>query len=152
MIWAECSLFSCSFLFARWIFNTEEIDLPLQARFNSDLCKAFLLAFCLSSRVFNSTGLDWLGLEDKKSSALWSEFFLQRLFLIKGRWFITFLVEVTPFPVTQTCISLGKTNVLKVERLIPFFANRNNYSNWIIFYKELLLLIALCVDLLNEYI
>ena len=98
MIWAECSLFSCSFLFARWIFNTEEIDLPLQAIFNSDLCKAFLLAFCLSSRVFNSAGLDWLGLEDKKSSALCREFFLHRLFLIKGRWFIAFLSTGDPVP------------------------------------------------------
>jgi hypothetical protein len=73
VIWAECSLFACSLLFARWLFNSEEIDRPLAARFNSDSCNAFLLAFCLSSRIFNSDGLDWLGLEDKKISALWSE-------------------------------------------------------------------------------
>ena len=90
LIWAKWSLFACSLLFARWLFKSEEIDLPLEARFNSDSCKAFLLAFCLSNRIFNSDGLEWLGLEDRKSSASWSDFFLQRLFLIKGRWFITF--------------------------------------------------------------
>ena len=98
VIWAECSLFACSLLFARWLFNSEEMDRPLAARFNSDSCKAFLLAFCFSNRIFNSEGLEWLGLEDKKSSALCSEFFLQRLFLIKGRWFITSLSRGNPVP------------------------------------------------------
>ena len=98
VIWAECNLFACSLLFAKWIFNSEELELPLEARFNSDWCNAFLLAFFLSKRIFNSDELEWLGLEDKKSSALWSEFFLQRLFLIKGRWFITFLSRGNPVP------------------------------------------------------
>ena len=90
LIWAECNLFACSLLFAKWLFKSEEIELPLEARLNSDWCNAFLLAFFSSKRIFNSDELEWLGLEDKKSSALWSEFFLQRPFLIKGRWFITF--------------------------------------------------------------
>ena len=91
VIWAKCSLLACSLLLARWLFNSEEIDLPLEARFNSETCITFFLACCLSKRLFSSEGLEWLGLEDKNSSALWSEFFLQRLFLIKGRWFITLL-------------------------------------------------------------
>ena len=98
VIWAECNLFACSLLFAKWIFNSEELELPLEARFNSDWCNAFLLAFFLSKRIFNSDELEWLGLEDKKSSALWSEFFLQRLFLIKGRWFIMLLGRGNPVP------------------------------------------------------
>ena len=98
VIWAECSLLACSLLLARWLFNSEEIDLPFEARFNSDVCIAFFLACCLSKRLFSSEGLEWLGLEDKNSSALWSEFFLQRLFFIKGRWFITFLSRGNPVP------------------------------------------------------
>jgi len=98
LIWAECSLFACSLLLARWLFKSVEIDLPLEARFNSELCKAFLFCLCLSNRIFNSDGLEWLGLEVKKSSALWSEFFLQRLFLIRGRWFITFISRGNPVP------------------------------------------------------
>ncbi len=98
MIWVECSLFSWSLFFAKWLFNWEEKDLPLEARFNSDWCIAFLLSFCLSNRIFNSVELEWLGLEDKNNSALWSEFFLQMLFLIKGRWFITFLRKGNPVP------------------------------------------------------
>ena len=97
-IWAEWSLFACSLLFARWLFNSEEIELPLEARFNSDWCNAFLFAFFLSNRIFNSDGLVWLGLEDKNSSASCSEFFLQRPFLIKGRWFITFQSRGNPVP------------------------------------------------------
>ena len=98
VICAECSFFICSLLFARWIFNKEALELLLVARFNSDRCKAFLLAFCLSSRIFNSVGLELLGLDAKNNSALWIEFFLQRLFLIKGRWFITFLSRGNPVP------------------------------------------------------
>ena len=98
MICAEWSLFSCSRFFAKWLFNWEELDLLLEARFNSDWCIAFLLDFCLSNRIFNSVGFEWLGLEDKNNSALWSEFFLQILFLIKGRWFITFLSRGNPVP------------------------------------------------------
>ena len=98
MICAEWSLFSCSRFFAKWLFSWDELELPLEARFNSDWCIAFLLAFCLSNLIFNSVGLEWLGLEDKNNSALWSEFFLQILFLIKGRWFITFLSRGNPVP------------------------------------------------------
>ena len=98
VICAKWSLFSCSLFFAKWLFNWEELELPLAARFNSDWCIAFLLAFCLSNRIFNSVGLEWLGLEDKNNSALWSEFFLQRFFLIKGRWFITFFSRGNPVP------------------------------------------------------
>ena len=98
LIWAECNLFACSLLFARWLFSSEEIDLPFEARFNSDSCNAFLFAFFLSNRMFNSDGLEWLGLEDKKSSALCSEFFLQRPFLIKVRLFITFFRRGNPVP------------------------------------------------------
>ena len=84
-ICAECNLFSCSLFFARWLFNCVELELHLAARFNSDWCIASFLVFCLRNRIFNSVGLEWLGLEDKNNSALWSEFFLQRFFLIKGR-------------------------------------------------------------------
>ena len=97
-ICAECSFFSCSFLFAKWLFNSEEIELLLDAIFNSDWCNAFLFSFCLSKRIFNSAGLEWLGLDAKNNSALWSECFLQRLFLIKGRWFITFHSRGNPVP------------------------------------------------------
>ena len=85
MICAECNLSSRSFFLAKWLFKLEELVLHLEARFNSDKCIAFLFAFCLSSRIFNSVELEWLGLEDRNNSALWSEVFLQRLFLIKGR-------------------------------------------------------------------
>ena len=98
MICAEWSRFSCSRFFAKWLFSWEELELALEARFNSDWCIAFLLDFCLSNRIFNSVGLEWHGLEDKNNSALWSEFFLQMLFLIKGRWFITFLSRGNPVP------------------------------------------------------
>ncbi len=98
LICAECNLFSCSLFLARWLFSFEELELPLAARFNSAWCIAFLFAFCFSNRIFNSVGLEWLGLEDKNNSALWSDFFLQRLFLIKGRWFITFLSRGNPVP------------------------------------------------------
>ena len=98
LICAEWSFFSCSFLFAKWLFNIEDLELLFTAIFNSDWCNAFLLAFCLSKRIFNSVELEWLGLDAKNNSALWSEFFLQRLFLIKGRWFITFLSRGNPVP------------------------------------------------------
>ena len=98
MIWAESSLFSCSLFWAKWLFSWKEIDLPLEARFNSDWCISFLWAFCLSNRIFNSIGLVWLGLEERNNSALWSEFFLQMLFLIKRSWFITFLSRGNPVP------------------------------------------------------
>jgi hypothetical protein len=98
MIWAECSLFSCSFFWAKWLFSWKEIDLPLEARFNSDWCISFLWIFCLSNRIFNSIGLVLLGLEERNNSALWSEFFLQMLFLIKRSWFITFLSRGNPVP------------------------------------------------------
>ena len=98
IICAECNLSSRSFFLAKWLFKLEELVLHLEARFNSDWCIAFLFAFCLSNRIFNSVGLEWLGLEDKNNSALWSEFFLQMLFLIKGRWFITFLSRGNPVP------------------------------------------------------
>ena len=96
LCWVQSSL--TLFFLAKWLFKLEELVLHLEARFNSDWCIAFLLAFCLSSRIFNSVGIEWLGLEDKNNSALWSEFFLQRLFLIKGRWFITFLGRGNPVP------------------------------------------------------
>ena len=85
VICAECNLFSCSLFFAKWLFNFVELELHLEARFNSDWCIALSLVFCLRNRIFSSLGLEWLGLEDKNNSALWSEFFLQRVFLIKGR-------------------------------------------------------------------
>ena len=96
--WAEWSLFSCSRFFAKWLFSFIELVVPLEARFNSDWCIAFLLYFCLRYRIFNSFGLEWVGLEDKNNSALRSEFFLEMLFLIKGRWFITFLRTGNPVP------------------------------------------------------
>ena len=98
MICAECNLCSRSFFLAKWLFKLEELVLHLEARFNSDWCIAFLFAFCSSSRIFNSVELEWLGLEDRNNSALWSEVFLQRLFLIKGRWFIKFLGRGNPVP------------------------------------------------------
>ena len=98
MICAERNLFSCSFFLAKWLFKLKELVLHFEARFNSDWCIAFLFAFCSSSRIFNSVELEWLGLEDRNNSALWSEVFLQRLFLIKGRWFITFLGRGNPVP------------------------------------------------------
>ena len=98
IIWAECSLFSWSLFWAKWLFSLEEIDLPLEARCNSDWCITFILTFCLSNRIFNSIGLVWLGLEERNNSALWSEFFLQMLFLIKRSWFITFLSRGNPVP------------------------------------------------------
>ena len=98
MICAECNLFSCSLFFARWLFNFVELELHLEARFNSDWCIALSLVFCLRNRIFSSLGLEWLGLEDKNNSALCSEFFLQRVFLIKGRWFITFVSIGNPVP------------------------------------------------------
>ena len=85
IICAACSLCECSLLLAKWLFSFEELDLPLEARFSSDWCIAFFLAFCLSNRIFNSVEFEKLGLEDKNNLALWSEFFLQRSFLIKGR-------------------------------------------------------------------
>ena len=97
-IWAECNLFSCSLFFAKWLFSFVELELPLEARFNSDWCIAFVFAFCLSSRMFNSVGLEWLGLEEKNNSAFWSEFFLLAFFLIKERWFITLLSRGNPVP------------------------------------------------------
>ena len=121
MIWAECSLFSWSLFFAKWLFSWEEIDLALQARFNSDWCIAFLLAFCLSNRIFNSVGLEWLGLEDKNNSALWSEFFLQMLFLIKGRWFITFLSRGNPVPCCPNMHfpeEIERTNIVSVYTIL----------------------------------
>ena len=114
IICAECNLFSCSLFLARWLFRFEELVLLLEVRLKSAWCIAFLLAFCLSNRIFNSVALEWLGLEEKNNSALCIEFFLQRLFRIKGRWFITFSAEATPFPVAQTCISLRKSNVSKL--------------------------------------
>ena len=98
VICAKCSFLFRSFRLAKWLFNRDALELLLAARFNSDWCNAFLLAFCLSKWIFNSAGLEWLGLDAKNSSALWSEFFLQRLFLIKGRWFITFLSRGNPVP------------------------------------------------------
>ena len=98
VICAKCSFLICSFLFAKWLFNSEALELLLAARFNSDWCNAFLLALCLSNRIFNSAGLEWLGLDAKNKSALCNDFFLQRLFLIKGRWFITFLSRGNPVP------------------------------------------------------
>ena len=97
-IWAMCNLFSCSLFLAKWLFSFVELELPLQARLSSDGCIAFFFAFCLSNRIFNSAGLEWLGLEDKNNSAFWSEFFFQRCFLIKGRWFITVLSRGNPVP------------------------------------------------------
>lgn len=98
VICAECSLWAWALFFANWLFSSVELDLLLEARFNSHWCIAFLLAFCLSNRMFNSIGLEWLGLEDKNNSALWSEIFLQRFFLIKGRWFMAFLSRGNPVP------------------------------------------------------
>ena len=63
----------------------EEIDKSLEARFNSDWCIAFLLAFSLENLLLRSAGLELHGLDDKNSSAARSEFFLQRLFRINGR-------------------------------------------------------------------
>ena len=97
-ICAECNLFSCIFFLAKWLFRFVELVDPFEARFISEWCVAFLLALCLSNRIFNSVELEWLGLEEKNKSALWSKFFLQRLFLIKGRWFITFLSRGNPVP------------------------------------------------------
>ena len=91
-------IFFHALFFARWLFKFVELELHLEARFNSDWCVALFLVFCLRNRIFNSLGLEWLGLEDKNNSALWSEFFLQRFFLIKGRWFITFISRGNPVP------------------------------------------------------
>tara|TARA_Y100001968_G_scaffold160729_1_gene146998 strand:- start:492 stop:686 length:195 start_codon:yes stop_codon:yes gene_type:complete len=63
----------------------EAHDKSLEARFNSAWCIAFFLAFSLENLLFNSAGLELQGLDDKKSSAARREFFLQRLFLIRGR-------------------------------------------------------------------
>ena len=46
---------------------------------------AFFLAFSLENLLFNSAGLELQGLDEIKSSAARSEFFLQRLFLMRGR-------------------------------------------------------------------
>ena len=59
VICAECNLSSRSFFLAKWLFKLEELVLHLEARFNSDWCIAFLFAFCLSSRIFNSVELEW---------------------------------------------------------------------------------------------
>ena len=98
IICAECNLSSRSLFLAIWLFKLEELVLNLEARFNSDWCIAILFDFCLSSRIFNSVELEWLGLEDRNNSALWSKVFLQRLFLIKGRWFNMFLDRGNPVP------------------------------------------------------
>ena len=97
-ICAECNLFSCSLFLAKCLFRCMELELTFELRFNSDWCIAFLLAFCLSNRIFNSVELEWLGLEEKNNSALCSEFFLQIFFLIKTSWFITFLSKGNPVP------------------------------------------------------
>ena len=133
---AEWSFFICSFLFAKWLFNREELELLLAARFNSDWCNAFLLAFCLSKRIFNSAGLDWLGLDARNNSALWSEFFLQRLFLIKGRWFITFLSRGNPVPCYPNMHSPEGNERSWIVAVDTVFANRSNYLNGTIFPKN----------------
>ena len=97
-IWAEWSLFACSLFLAKWLLSIDALEKSLYARFNSDWCIAFLLAFSLENLLFNSAGLELHGLDDKKRSAARSEFFLQRLFLIKVRWFIAFLSRGNPVP------------------------------------------------------
>ena len=122
--WAKWSLFSCSRFFAKWMFSCDELEVPFEARFNSDWCIAFLLDFCLRYRIFNSFGLEWLGLEDKNNSALWSEFFLQMLFLIKGRWFITFLSRGNPVPCCPNMHSPKEIERNQIVAVDTVFANR----------------------------
>jgi len=76
---------ACSLFLAKWLLRMEALEKSLEARFNSDWCIAFLLAFALENLLFNSAGLELHGLDERKSSAARSEFFLQRLFLIRGR-------------------------------------------------------------------
>ena len=64
-ICAKWSLLACSLLLARWLLRIEPLDKSLDARFNSDWCIAFLLAFALENLLFNSAGLELHGLEDK---------------------------------------------------------------------------------------
>ena len=136
MIWAECSLFSCSFFWAKWLFSRKEIDLPLEARCNSDWCITFLLTFCLSNRIFNSIGLVWLGLEERNNSALWSEFFLQMLFLIKGRWFITFLSRGNPVPCCPNMHFLEEIERTKSVAVDTIYIDQVKYSIFLISFEN----------------
>ena len=113
-ICAKWSLFACSLFLAKWLLRMDALDKSLDARFNSDWCIAFLLAFSLEKRLFNSAGLELHGLDDIKSSAARSEFFLQRLFLIKGRWFMAFLSTGNPVPCYPNMHFHRKLNVQKV--------------------------------------
>ena len=121
VICAEWSFFSCALFLARWLFSRVEIELPLEARFNSDWCNAFLLACCLRKWMFNSVELDRLGLDDKNNSALCSEFFLQSVFLIKGRWFITSIRRGNPVPCCQNMHFLGGNERSKIVAVDTFF-------------------------------
>ena len=126
-IWAECSLFSCSLFLAKRLFSFEELDLPLQARFNSDWWIAFFLACCLRSLMFSSVELELLGLEDKKSSASWSEFFLRRFFLIKGRWFMAVLSRGNPVPCYPNMHFLAEIERSKSVAVDTFFCDQVKY-------------------------
>ena len=117
---------ACSLFLAKWLLRVEALDKSLDARFNSDWWIAFLLAFSLENRLFNSAGLELHGLEDINNSAARSEFFLQRLFLIKGRWFIAFLSRGNPVPCYPNMHSLAEIERTKSVAVDTVFAIKWN--------------------------
>ena len=128
VICAEYNLCSCSLFLAKWVFSFAELELLFEARFNSEGCIASLLVFCLRNLIFNSVELEWLGLEDKNNSALWSEFFLQRLFLIKGRWFIAFLCRGNPVPCYPNMHFQKEIERIKIVAVDTVFYYQVKYS------------------------
>ncbi len=153
MICAECNLSSRSFFLAKWLFKLEELVLHLEARFNSDWCIAFLFAFCSSSRIFNSVEFEWLGLEDRNNSALWSELFLQRLFLIKGRWFITFLGRGNPVPCYLNMHFPEEIERTKSVAVDTVLCDQVKYSILISLKNHLALLLWVCsLELLDTFL
>ena len=126
-ICAEWSLLACSLFLAKWLLRMEALDKSLDARFNSDWCIAFLLAFSFENLLFKSAGLELHGLDDKKSSAALSEFFLQRLFLIKGRWFIAFLSRGNPVPCYPNMHFLKEIERVKTVAVDTVFCDQMKY-------------------------
>ena len=76
--------------------------------------------------MFSSVELELLGLEDKKSSASWSEFFLRRFFLIKGRWFMAVLSRGNPVPCYPNMHFLAEIERSKSVAVDTFFAIKWN--------------------------
>ena len=77
--------------------------------------------------MFSSVELEWLGLEDKKSSASWSEFFLRRFFLIKGRWFMAVLSRGNPVPCYPNMHFLAEIERTKSVAVDTFFCDQVKY-------------------------